>query len=170
MKKLCYISLLIIGFANTVKGQLTILLNFNYTNGALPQGDLYFDGTYLYGATGDGGAFSYGTVFKIASDGTGYTKLYDFDIPNGTGPDGSLIYDGSYLYGTTGEGGAYNKGAVFKIQPNGTSYAELLDFSNATGSTPNNSLVFDGTYLYGTTIEGVQAQTAIRWGVALYLK
>jgi uncharacterized repeat protein (TIGR03803 family) len=138
------------------------LLDFSgTTNGNQPEGDLYYDGTFLYGMTEAGGissncASGCGVIFKIKPDGTGYLKLLDFDrLTNGGLPFGSLISDGTFLYGTTSVGGTNNLGTIFKIMPNGTGYTKLLDFAGAAnGSSPYGSLISDGTFLYGMTNSG----------------
>jgi uncharacterized repeat protein (TIGR03803 family) len=95
-------------------------------------------------------------IFKIKSDGTGYSKLLDFaGAVNGSTPPGSLIFDGTFLYGMTYAGGVNDSGTIFKIMPDGTGYSKLLDFSGAVnGSYPNGSLISDGTFLYGMTRNG----------------
>jgi uncharacterized repeat protein (TIGR03803 family) len=131
------------------------LLDFaGTTNGANPEGTLISDGTFLYGTTYAGGSNSYGVIFKIKPDGTGYVKLLDFTGPNGNEPFGSLITDGTYLYGMTGVGGANSKGLIYKIKPDGTGYADLFDFAGTNGWSPEGSLFSDGTYFYGTTVQG----------------
>lgn len=136
--------------------QYTKLLDFaGTTNGSTPNGSLISDGTFLYGMTSTGGTNSYGTIFKIMPDGTGYLKLLDFDSANGSLPGGSLISDGTFLYGMTYLGGTNNLGTIFKIMPNGTGYVKLLDFAGLTnGSRPAGSLISDGTFLYGMTATG----------------
>ncbi|MBI3512180.1 MAG: T9SS type A sorting domain-containing protein [Bacteroidetes bacterium] len=133
------------------------LMNFNFfINGAQPVGDLYYDGTFLYGMTSTGGTYGKGTIFKILTDGTGYMKLLDFaGASNGNEPDGSLISDGTFLYGMTKRGGINNDGTIFKILPDGTGYLKLLDFSlSTTGSFPWGTFTYDGNYLYGMTQYG----------------
>lgn len=133
------------------------LLEFDYTtNGGYPHGSLFSDGTFLYGMTTFDGVSDNGTIFKIKSDGTGYTKLLTFSgAANGSQPWGSLISDGTFLYGMTLSGGSNNNGAIFKIMLDGTGFAKLLNFSNTiTGGYPAGSLVSDGTFLYGTTTQG----------------
>jgi uncharacterized repeat protein (TIGR03803 family) len=132
------------------------LLDFaGTTNGNNPFGALVSDGTSLYGMTNVGGANNLGTIFKIMTNGTGYTKLLDFaGTANGQNPIGSLYYDGTYLYGTTEFGGANSDGTIFKILPNGTGYTDLLDFNGTNGSQPQGGLISDGTYLYGMTNVG----------------
>src|ERR1035437_7651998 len=81
--------------------QYTKLLDFaGTTNGSHPYfGSLVADGTFLCGMTYDGGTNTYGTIFKIKTDGTGYVKLLDFaGASNGQYPTGSLIFDGTFLY------------------------------------------------------------------------
>lgn len=141
----------------TTYSQFTTLLDFEInTYGSSPRGDLFYDGTFLYGMTGGGGANSLGTIFKIMPDGTGYERLLDFDgYPKGAEPYGSLISDGTFLYGMTTSGGGDYDGTIFKIMPDGSGYMKLLDFEQTTtGKNPNGSLIYDGTYLYGMTISG----------------
>jgi uncharacterized repeat protein (TIGR03803 family) len=70
---------------------------------SFPYGELIEgpDGT-LYGVTqngGNDGSGSYGTVFKLNKDGTGYTVLRSFTGPNGDGetPYGGLLYDDEFF-------------------------------------------------------------------------
>lgn len=133
------------------------LLDFNGTvNGRLPWGSLISDGTFLYGMTSAGGAGDLGTVFKIRTDGTDYTKVFEFSTAvNGRAPLGSLYYDGTFLYGMTGNGGSNDDGTIFKVRPDGTGYLKLLNFSRSTtGEEPFGTLISDGTFLYGMTPEG----------------
>jgi uncharacterized repeat protein (TIGR03803 family) len=132
------------------------LLDFaGTTNGSSPYSDLYYDGTFLYGTTMNGGISGDGVIFKIKPDGSGYIKLLDFNGTNGQWPRGFLISDGTFLYGMTMFGGAHNNGVVFKIMPNGTGYADLLDFSGViNGSYPYGSLLLNNGCLYGMTTQG----------------
>jgi uncharacterized repeat protein (TIGR03803 family) len=133
------------------------LLDFTgAANGSNPEGDLYYDGTFLYGMTRNGGTNNVGTVFKIMPNGTGYVKLLDFDgAIKGRYPEGSLYYDGTYLYGMTSSGGVNDLGVIFKIMPDGTGYVKLLDFNGSTnGRTPRGELISDGIFLYGMNSGG----------------
>lgn len=134
------------------------LLDFaGLANGALPRGSLFYDGTYLFGMTYDGGVNDVGCIFKIKPDGTGYLKILDFDGGNnGANPEiaGALISDGTYLYGMTTWGGTGGNGTIFRIKPDGTSYLKLMDFNGTTsGRRPFGALVSDGAFLYGMTTE-----------------
>ena len=131
------------------------LLDFDgVSNGSTPFGSLIYDGSILYGMTHSGGANNDGTVFKINTDGTGYTKLLDFDGTNGQFPTGSLISDGTALYGMTRYGGANGSGTIFKINTDGTGYTQLYSFSWSDGEVPHGSLISDGTTLFGMTTYG----------------
>lgn len=129
-------------------------LNNNLTTSCWPIDALFYDGVYLYGTSSRGGTNDNGFIFKIKTDGTGYTELLYFNGANGFHPSGSLISDGTYLYGTTENGGLNGKGTIFRIMPDGTGYTLLLNFNGINGSYPDASFLFDGTYLYGTTSFG----------------
>lgn len=134
----------------------TILMNFiGASNGSRPNGSFIYDGTYLYGMTSTGGTSDLGTVFKIKTDGTSYTKLKDFTgTVNGSSPKGSLVFDGTFLYGITSAGGAWGQGDIFKIKPDGTGYTNLFGFNTGVGLGLFGSLYYDGTYLFGMTRDG----------------
>jgi uncharacterized repeat protein (TIGR03803 family) len=155
MKKILLFIILLCSIKQ-VNAQYKKLLDFaGASTGGHPIGDLYDDGTYLYGMTYDGGANDSGTVFKIKPDGTGFVKLLDFaGVSNGKSPYGSLTSDGTYLYGMTAYGGTYNDGTIFKIMTDGSGYTKLLDFSGLNGSVGQGSLIYDGVYLYGMTQQG----------------
>jgi uncharacterized repeat protein (TIGR03803 family) len=164
MKKLIAPSFLIVflyaQIPSLIIAQPTTIYSCNGgVSGREPYGDLLYDGTYLYGTTGYGGANVIGNIFKIMPDGTGYVNLLDFaGTSNGSYPKGSLISDGTFLYGMTSDGGANGLGTLFKIMPDGSGYVKLLDFAGATnGSNPQGSLIYDGTFLYGITRAGGSA-------------
>lgn len=132
------------------------ILDFDGTNhGRQPNCSLILSGSILYGTTLYGGINDRGTVFKIGTDGTGYSKMYDFDNTNGSSVYGSLALFGSALYGTTYYGGSNGQGVIFKINTDGTNFAKLLDFDGTIhGSNPENSLTLYGSSLYGFTSNG----------------
>jgi len=70
---------------------------------------------YFYGTTQVGGAYGFGTVFRMTHNGALTTLLY-FDGFNGANPRASLMQaaDGSF-YGTTINGGANGFGTVFRL-------------------------------------------------------
>jgi uncharacterized repeat protein (TIGR03803 family) len=92
-------------------------------DGAGPFADLIVDATgNLYGTTGNGGTYGYGTVFELSpTAGGGWTEQVLNSFGNGTdgyGPAAGLLFDASgNLYGTTYDGGLYNEGTVFELSP-----------------------------------------------------
>lgn len=117
----------------------TKLMDFSYVaTGGYPLGSLIYDGSFLYGMTTQGGSKSYGTIFKILPDGSGYSKLLEFDYTtNGGYPYSSLVSDGTFLYGMTTLDGVSDNGTIFKIKLDGTGYTKLLTLNaTANGSLP----------------------------------
>jgi uncharacterized repeat protein (TIGR03803 family) len=115
----------------------------------------------LYGTTNYGGAYGYGTVFKVTSSGK-ETILHSFD-PNGT--DGAYPWAGlvrdryGNFYGTTVEGGDdVIDGTVFKLTHTKKGWTETILHSfgaSQDGSQPYCVLTLDATgNLYGTTNVG----------------
>jgi len=127
------------------------------SDGAYPVAALLRDkGGNLYGTTEGGGTYNYGTVFKLASDGT-ETVLHDFgNATDGAHPEAGLIEDSSgNLYGTTVNGGTYNGGTVFKITPKGKERVLYSFAGGSDGGYPSSALLQDKHgNLYGTTVYG----------------
>ncbi len=132
----------------------TILLSFNYTNGAVPLGSLIRDSSgNLYGTTSQGGAYEDGVVFELTPSGT-ETVLHSFPSKMGDGMyPGDLVMDKEgNLYGTTGGGGYYGYGTVFKMTPSGTETILYHFGRTKKGGYYPSSLVLDKKgNLYGTT-------------------
>lgn len=128
--------------------------------GTNPQGTLVLgpDGAF-YGTTTYGGTDGFGTIYRIALDGT-FTTLVNFTsagISNrGAYPFGGLAVGADQaLYGTTSAGGANDFGTVFRVTVTGalTTLAEF-DYSGGTtaGATPYGALVQGAAgVFYGTT-------------------
>lgn len=147
---------------DTVSGVYTSLHNFtgidlsgNSDDGSQPQGDLILDGSVLYGSTRLGGTDDEGTVFKLNTDGSGYTVLRSFTggVADGAMPCGSLTAADGVLYGQTTYGGSYNYGTVYRMNTDGTGYTVLYSFRGAPwdGSHPQGALLLSGETLYGLT-------------------
>ncbi|MCW3070781.1 MAG: hypothetical protein JWO44_671 [Bacteroidetes bacterium] len=157
MKKIILFAILLNALSVSLPAQ-SVLINFHGTvsrYGDTPEGDLFSDGTFLYGMTYFGGINDKGVIFKVKPDGTAYDTVMSFNLTNGRFPAGGLISDGTFLYGMTKAGGVNDAGIVFKVKPDGTGYADLHDFDLSTdGNTPVASLVSDGTFLYGMTFGG----------------
>jgi uncharacterized repeat protein (TIGR03803 family) len=150
---------------------LTTLYSFNRPgsggvepDGALVQGN---DGNF-YGTTAHGGVYmgpigeTYGTVFRITTNGA-LTTLYSFTGSNdGAYPNGLVQGSDGNFYGTTQGRGMNGWGTVFKITTNGVlttlySFGSIEDTNGFAldGALPNAALVqgSDGNF-YGTTFSG----------------
>ena len=109
------------GTGFTVLKHFPVLINGTNSDGANPRAGLIFNGNTLYGTTISGGVSSNGVVFKINTDGTGFTVLKHFPaLINGINSDGAnpfagLILNGNTLYGTTAGGGSSGVGVVFSL-------------------------------------------------------
>jgi len=142
---------------NTDGSGYTNLLDFDgTTHGSYPQGSLTLSGDVLFGMTFSGGSLSRGCVFKINTNGTGYSSLHDFGvIDDGANPNGSLTLSGDTLFGMTVWGGMNSLGCIFRINTDGSSYQRLFDFvGSIDGSNPMGSLIVSGNVLYGMTNKG----------------
>ncbi len=147
-------------FELTPSGTETILYSFegNGTDGYNPESTLLLDAEgNLYGTTGNGGPYGYGTVFKLTPSGT-ETILHSFgESGDGYYPSASLIFDKKgNLYGTTGTGGAYGYGTVFELAPSGTeTILHSFNANGTDGTNPEAGLVLGKKgALYGTTVSG----------------
>lgn len=137
----------------------TTLHSFGTDNGGFHPWDLMLSGTNLYGTTRDGGRYGIGTVFKLNTDGSGYSVLKNFGHGEGTGPP-TLLLSGTTLFGTAHYGGSNGCGTVFKLGTDGSDFSLLHTFSaevsstNDDGAFPSGGLVASGTTLYGTALAG----------------
>jgi uncharacterized repeat protein (TIGR03803 family) len=136
---------------------------FINNDGADPFADLVLSGNTLYGTTYYGGSSGGGTVFKVNTDGTGFTTLHILmEVPSsgpytnsdGANPVGGLILGSNILYGTTFSGGSSGGGIVFKVNTDGTDFRVLHNFGVGDGSSLTAGLIQQGDTLYGTAVEG----------------
>ncbi len=171
-------AVLLVAFTASATGTENLVYSFNpVARGNQPSGGLVADAAgNLYGTTSTGGAFNFGTVFKLTPESSGgwiETVLHSFGggVAGGaqplgsiaiyaSSPTGPLLFDSAgNLYGTTVWGGKYGYGTVFELQPNGSgTWTEITLYSftgSKDGSNPNGGLVFDQAgNLYGTTFSG----------------
>src|SRR5947207_6627827 len=108
----------------------TALSNGDYgtnSDGVAPNG-LFLSGNTLYGTAKFSGPSDAGTVFKVNTDGTGFTILHSFTARSSSSPftnsDGAipqagLILSGNTLYGTAAAGGSGGDGTVFRVNTDG---------------------------------------------------
>ncbi|HEX4157931.1 MAG TPA: choice-of-anchor tandem repeat GloVer-containing protein [Rhizomicrobium sp.] len=168
--QVCAITLILFGLLADAHAESDVVLYAfqGARDGSAPEGGLIPDAAgNLYGTTVSGGRHykrgGYGTVFKLAPDGT-ETVLYAFrgySRGDGQEPLGGLIADqAGNLFGTTSSGGSNcpqsdGCGTVFRISPDGRETI-LHAFAGGTdGWAPYGDLVADRHgNLYGTTYMG----------------
>ena len=104
--------------------------------GSTPVGKLVKIGNILYGVTKTGGDYDYGTIYKINTDGTGFTVLHSFQPSTDGGwplagltvetarfglpvsnqaAQGTLLYGTTTAYGIPNDGNVTGKGTVFAL-------------------------------------------------------
>ena len=147
----------------------TVLYSFQGAlvgDGSGPQAGLVLKAGALYGTTSSGGAYGYGTVFKLApptKTGSPWTESVLYSFKGGTDgsyPASGLIFNGTLLVGTTPFGGSSNFGTVFQLTPPKTKTAKwtesiLYNFTGrADGGKPYSGLVLKLKSLYGTVLDG----------------
>jgi len=156
MKKIAFLTLIgLFLFALPVRAGINLLHEFAGADGSYPYGSLIISGSTFYGMTLWGGDSDKGTIFKVQTDGTGFTLLHEFagGATDGKWPGGDLIISGSTLYGMTLWGGDSDKGTIFKVQTDGSGFALLREFAGGAddGQYPRGSLILSGSTLYGMT-------------------
>ena len=114
-------------------------------------------GGEIHGTTTSGGAFGFGTVFRVTAAGAVET-LHSFSGTDGRAPTAGLVQgaDGAF-YGTTSAGGAQGFGTVFKMTAAGI-FTKLLDFTGTTGAAkgavPGALILHPDGQFYGGTAAG----------------
>ncbi len=155
------------GTGFTTVYSFTALNNNTNSDGSQPVAGLILSGNTLYGTALHGGSSGDGTVFKLDTDGTGFTILHSFTGgSDGAEPFAGLILSGNTLYGTARFGGSSGNGTVFAVNTDGTGFTTLYSFSqlkpnplggvgiNDDGALPYGELILSGNALYGTAYEG----------------
>lgn len=120
---------------NTDGSGLSVLHQFTstYDGGKLFGGPVLISNV-LYGDALDGNSSSsnWGTIYKVNTDGTGFTNVYNFSGgSDGAGPIGTIMLDGNTFYGSTAAGGS-----GFSTNGSGTVFA--LTFSVSLNLTQSN--------------------------------
>jgi uncharacterized repeat protein (TIGR03803 family) len=118
-------------------------------------------GGSLYGTTTSGGAYGYGTAFKLSPPASGKTQWRETVLHSFTGTDGGSVVaalvkgSGGLLYGAASIGGASGNGTVFSLTLPTAAHPDSVEtplyaFSGVASVAPNATLIGDGTgALYG---------------------
>jgi len=115
-------------------------------------GDLF--GTAYAGGSGTACAENCGTVFELATNGSGFA-LHNFtgNLSDGEHPSAGLVAaKHGNSYGTTELGGANNDGAIFRLAPGGRETLLYSFTDKSDGGAPLDRLLLDKAgNLYGTS-------------------
>jgi len=132
------------------------------SDGAYPYGAVVHDSVgNLYGTTYAGGAYGYGTVFKLTPSGSGWTETVLYSFTGGSdgahpGSTDPVLDAAGNIYGTTYSGGL-GSGVVWELVNSGGSYTYKTVYSFAGGTTDGAQpvgLVLRGGKLFGNTFSG----------------
>jgi len=118
----------------------------------------------VYGMAPTGGAYGFGTIYKIRPlrDGTwNFQVIHAFTGggDGGTGSAGRMIVRKGHLFGAATTGGTYGSGVIFELAPRGMGdwhFETIYSFrGQPDGSFPYGALLFDPSgNIYGTTYYG----------------
>jgi len=162
-------------FKITPGGVLTVLHNFGYyaggaiPNGAFPNGLIQATDGNFYGTTNAGGAYDYGTVFRITPTGK-LTTLLSFDATDGANPNGLIQAPDGNFYGTTANGGGSNDGTVFRLSAGLGPFVETQSTSGKVGATvvilgsnlkDVTSVTFNGTSARFKVVSSTEITTTV---------
>jgi uncharacterized repeat protein (TIGR03803 family) len=101
----------------------------------LAQNGRIFGTTTGGGTDADDQATSFGTIWSMDRDGTGFATVFSFDGVTGSGPNGKLLQiENSLFVGTTSSGGRCGEGTVFQLDLNG----DTIEGDTSCGDTGNN--------------------------------
>lgn len=142
---------------NTDGSGFALLKVFTNIDGSTPAGGVTLSGNTLYGTTiyDYAGEYDAGSIFKINTDGSGYTVLAHLTAAQGRQPPTPLIVSGTTIYGAALGGGEADKGTIFTLNTDGSGFNVIKQFNGPPddGSGPNY-LVLVGSRLYGATWRG----------------
>lgn len=144
---------------NTSGSTFSVLAHMNgATLGNTPQDNLALgkDSAY-FGLTHTGGAYNWGTIYKICGGTTTLIRSFDKNTDGGAPSAGLVRGKDGNLYGATETGGSNGGGTIFRITPTG-SFNVLYNLKSTTdGEGPRGTLAVGGgtdSALYGITYAG----------------
>jgi len=142
-----FLLILLLFAGPAAKAQYPVLYGFWGVNGETPEAGVALSNNVLYSTTWEGGAYGYGCIFSVHTDGGHYKKILDFNDTNGGYSTTTLTLIGYKLYGMTGQGGKYKYGSIFSIDTNGVGYKDMYDFNSST--QPGNFMTLSNGHLFG---------------------
>jgi uncharacterized repeat protein (TIGR03803 family) len=138
-----------------------VIYHFTGSSSPYANGQLLMNGNSLYGTTEGGGSANEGTIFKINTNGTGYSVIKNFTAlgSSGTNADGAqpmtgLVMWSNRLFGTTFAGGTGARGIIFGVNTDGIAYTVLNNFNGTNGRNLYAGLTLSTNTFYGTTAGG----------------
>src|SRR5262249_3626784 len=105
-------------------------------DGASPGSGLTLYGGALFGYTAGGGTNGYGTIFKLNTDGSGFSVILHFDGENAAYPRGRLTVTNGTIYGPASYAYGSWDGALFKINTDGSGFSVIKTFTGNDGAGP----------------------------------
>ncbi|MDW3208462.1 MAG: MBG domain-containing protein [Reichenbachiella sp.] len=134
---------------------LQIHHHFHTSTGIRPWGSLIVADGYFWGTAAEGGVSDTGVVFKINTNGTGYTIVLDEELDT---PGAEIISVDGKIYGYA-TGGAHDYGIIFRVDHDGQNFESIHDFNGLDGQLPDGKMTYDGSKLWGVCEYSVSAAT-----------
>ncbi|GLB48301.1 hypothetical protein Y10_06690 [Neptunitalea sp. Y10] len=143
---------------NFLTDTFTTKHEFDYTDGAIPQGSLLKVGnSKIYGTCSSGGGNLGGVIYMYDTAYDTFSNVHDFVASSGYHSRAGLAIGGNnMLYGMTENGGTNNYGVLYAFNTVNNSYSVEYNFDGYyNGGWPYGVPTLDGTgKLYGTTTYG----------------
>ncbi|WP_370087979.1 choice-of-anchor tandem repeat GloVer-containing protein [Ekhidna sp.] len=123
--------------------------DFTTYDGRIPEGNLLLHEDEVWGITKYGGSNGnewpdddQGVVYKINTDGTGFTLLHSFIEASGMNPVSGLKLLDNKMWGVTERGGENGLGVIYSISLDGYLYNNEVLFTEKIGNGPNHFTVY----------------------------
>lgn len=126
-----------------------------------PYGHLVKDAQgWLWGATGMGGRYGRGTLFRVRPDGSDWEEKVSFNgiqgRPLGAAPAGGVSVDQNGIFwGTTISGGKGDGGTLYRYDPHHEDFQTVAEFEGSNNSPYSRPTLAPDGQVWGTTMTGV---------------
>lgn len=130
----------------------TVLDYFNDLPAYSGAGSFILVDDFILGWSSGDGVNGIGTLWKMSSDGSSFSKLYDFSSIEGIPM--KIVLEGSFIYGVATEGGEYSLGRIFRFNKDGSGYQKIFDFQEESYGLWPFELVMSGDTIFGLTAIG----------------